>query len=194
MLCMFLKRKIRYTIQFFDNNQELTKEQFLKIKVFEEEDFLKNFNFNDKFLNFSYLGLNENLPNFNKVVLRLYDGIGTKLSEWHLKNAKISELYDKGEEFDSSGSHMFSGKLSYDDVDLFTGKKKIEQGSILIVKFADDSYLKFINHCFVNVLISGVQVKFNDFFGQQTTLVLIIASPGIDRIEDAIKTFKGEIM
>jgi len=64
----------------------------------------------------------------------------------------------------------------------------LEQGAILAVLFKSDDYLGFINHCFSNVLISGVQVKFKDM---DAILFITIAAPGIDRIVSAIKEFKG---
>jgi len=66
----------------------------------------------------------------------------------------------------------------------------MEQGEIVIVKFKNDQYLNFINHCFVNVLISGVDVKVVDLL--ETILIVRVAAPGIDRIDRVIVKFEGD--
>jgi hypothetical protein len=70
----------------------------------------------------------------------------------------------------------------------------MEQGNIIAVYFKGDKYLEFINHCFVNVLISGVHVKIVDVFAQENILFLTIAAPGIDRIDRVILKFEGKIV
>lgn len=69
----------------------------------------------------------------------------------------------------------------------------MEQGTILAVHFKSDEYLQFINHCFVNVLISGVHVKFVEPPGEVVVFVLL-AAPGIDRIDRVVLKFNGKII
>lgn len=69
---------------------------------------------------------------------------------------------------------------------------KLEQGDIVMIRFGEDKYLKFINHCFVNCLISGVDVKLTKF---NTAFIFVrIAAPGIDRIKDAVEDFDGTLL
>lgn len=70
----------------------------------------------------------------------------------------------------------------------------MEQGNIIAVHFNGDKYLEFINHCFVNFLISGVHVRIVDAFGQQFILFITIAALGIDRIDRVVLKFGGEIV
>jgi hypothetical protein len=70
----------------------------------------------------------------------------------------------------------------------------MEQGDIIAVYFKSDKYLEFINHCFVNALISGVHVKIVDVFAQENILFLTITAPGIDRIDRVILKFEGKIV
>lgn len=70
----------------------------------------------------------------------------------------------------------------------------MEQGTTVAVKFKGDSYLQFINFCFTNVLISGVDVNIIDAFAQEYVLFIRIASPGIDRIDRAILKFGGHTL
>lgn len=67
----------------------------------------------------------------------------------------------------------------------------MEQGEIVAVKFKGDKYLQFINFCFANVLISGVDVKIMDAFAQEYILFVRLASPGIDRLDRVIVKFEG---
>jgi hypothetical protein len=68
----------------------------------------------------------------------------------------------------------------------------MEQGDMIAVHFKGDKYLEFINHCFVNFLISGVHVKVVD--AQESVLFVTIAAPGIDRIDRAVLKFEGKII
>lgn len=68
----------------------------------------------------------------------------------------------------------------------------MEQGEIVAIQFNNDDYLDFIHHCFVNVLISGVDVKFKENFG--VTLIVRVAAPGIDRLDRSILKFKGRTL
>ncbi len=70
--------------------------------------------------------------------------------------------------------------------------KKLEQGNIIGVFFKGNEYVRFIGHCFANVLISGVHVKIINVMKQEYILLLTIASPGIDRIHKAIEEYGGE--
>jgi hypothetical protein len=67
----------------------------------------------------------------------------------------------------------------------------LEQGNILGIYFKNDDYLKFLNDCFSNFLITGVDVK---LFGTGQVLFVKIAAPGIDRINEAVKKHGGEIV
>lgn len=70
----------------------------------------------------------------------------------------------------------------------------LESGEIVVIHFKGDKYLSFISHCFANVLVSGVQVKILDAFSGEVLLFLTVASPGIDRLQDAVKKFEGDIV
>lgn len=68
-------------------------------------------------------------------------------------------------------------------------------GDIVTVRFKNDSYISFIEYCFVNCLISGVHVKITGDPGKFTyTLLLFIAAPGVDRLEKAIQDFGPEVI
>jgi len=71
----------------------------------------------------------------------------------------------------------------------------MERGEIIAAQFKGDKYLEFINFCFVNVLISGVDVKIVDInvspLAWEYILFIRIAAPGIDRIDRAIVKFEG---
>lgn len=66
-------------------------------------------------------------------------------------------------------------------------------GDIVTVRFKNDSYISFIEYCFVNILISGVHTKL-DVISSLYTLYLFTAAPGVDRLEKAIQEFGAEII
>jgi hypothetical protein len=72
---------------------------------------------------------------------------------------------------------------------------QLSQGEILVVRFNNDSYLSFIEYCFVNTLISGVHVKaiglVPDF---AYTLILFVSGPGIGKLEKAVEDFGAKII
>jgi hypothetical protein len=70
----------------------------------------------------------------------------------------------------------------------------MEQGTILAVSFKSDEYLQFINFCFVNVLISGAQVKIVNAIPTEVIVFVTLAASGIDRIDRAALKFHGDIV
>jgi len=70
----------------------------------------------------------------------------------------------------------------------------MEQGTILAVSFKSDEYLQFINFCFVNVLISGAQVKIVNAIPTEVVVFVTLATPGIDRIDRVALKFHGDIV
>lgn len=69
----------------------------------------------------------------------------------------------------------------------------LSTGEIVTVRFKNDSYIPFIEYCFVNCLISGVHTKL-DAVASLYTLYLFVAAPGVDRLEKAIKEFGAEVL
>ena len=67
----------------------------------------------------------------------------------------------------------------------------LDVGDLLFVSMGEN-YVEFINSCFINCLISGVDVKFKS--SKSNLLILRVAAPGIDRLRSRIKRFGGEVV
>ena len=65
----------------------------------------------------------------------------------------------------------------------------MEDGDIVVAEFNLGEYLEFINFCFLNGLISGIDLRFKG--EDKRVLFLRIDAPGIDRIDRAIVKFGG---